>query len=252
MEAYMTVALVDERIDSAAKSALEARGYHTIAMPKCLRLAEAVASHPDMLTLPLGDTLLTEGGYLSEARGIFDEIEKLVPRLKIKAITETLSPEYPSDCLLNALGVGDMLFCRERSLSRDATELARVREMEIINVNQGYPACTVLALGKSHAITADRGMARAMQKVGIEVLLIEDGGIELPPHEYGFIGGAAGVHGDKVYFIGDLLTHPCGGAIAEFCRGAGLEPISLGGGRLRDLGRIIFIDSDSDNKDGEQ
>ena len=252
MEAYMTIALVDERIDSAARSALEAQGYHTLAIPKCQRLSNAVASHPDMLMLPLGDTLLTEGGYLSEARGIFDEIGKLVPRLKIKAITETLSPEYPSDCLLNALPIGDMLFCRERSLSRDATELARVREMEIINVNQGYPACTVLALGKSHAITADRGMARAMQRVGIEVLLIEDGGIELPPHEYGFIGGASGVHGDKVYFIGDLLTHPCGGAIAEFCRGAGLEPISLGGGRLRDLGRIIFIDSDGDDKDGEQ
>ena len=248
----MTVALVDERIDSAARSALEARGYHTIAMPKCRRLSEAVASHPDMLTLHLGDTLLTEGGYLSEARGIFDEIVRLVPRLKVEAITEKFAPEYPSDCLLNALPIGDMLFCRERSLSRDATELARVREMEIINVNQGYPACTVLALGKSHAITADRGMARAMQKVGIEVLLIEDGGIELPPHEYGFIGGAAGVHGDKVYFIGDLLSHPCGGAIAEFCRSAGLEPISLGGGRLRDLGRIIFIDSDGDNKDGEQ
>ena len=60
----MTVALVDNRIDSTAVSALEAFGYHTIAMPKCARLSEAVASHPDMLTLVLGDTLLTEGGYL--------------------------------------------------------------------------------------------------------------------------------------------------------------------------------------------
>ena len=248
----MTVALVDERIDSAARSALEALGYHTIAMPKCPRLSEAVASHPDMLTLPVGDLLLTEGGYLSEAQDVFDEVAALVPRLKIKAITESLLPEYPSDCLLNALRVGDILFCRERSLSRDAIELARMRGLNIINVNQGYPACTVLALGKSHAITADRGMARAMRKVGIGVLLIEDGGIELPPHEYGFIGGASGVHGDKVYFIGDLFSHLCGQRIADFCREAGFEPISLGGGRLRDLGRIIFIDSDGDNKDGEK
>ena len=247
----MTVALVDERIDSAARLALEVLGYHTLTMPKCLRLAEAVSSHPDMLTLLLGDTLLTEGEYLREARDIFHEIGKLVPRLKIEAIAETLSPEYPSDCLLNALPIGDTLFCRERSLSADAIELARACGLNIINVNQGYPACTVLALGARHAITADRGMAKAMQGVGIEVLLIEDGGIELPPHEYGFIGGAAGVHGDKVYFIGDLSTHSCGGEIAEFCREAGFEVISLGG-RLRDLGRIIFIDSDGDNKDGEQ
>ena len=248
----MTVALVDERIDSAARDELEARGYRTVAMSSCVRLSEAVTSHPDMLTLIIGDTLLTEGAYLSEVRGIFDEIGKLVPRLKIEAITETLSPEYPLDCLLNALVVGDMLFCREKSLSKDAIELARSRGLNIINVNQGYPACTVLTLGRDHAITADRGMARAMREVGIDVLLIEDGGIELPPHEYGFIGGASGVHGDKVYFIGDLLSHPCGCAIAEFCHGAGLEPISLGGGRLRDLGRIIFIDSDGDDKDGEQ
>ena len=248
----MTVALVDKRIDSAARSALEVLGYHTIAMPKCPRLSEAVASHPDMLTLLVGDLLLTEDKYLGEARDVFDEIEALVPRLKVEAIAETLSPKYPYDCLLNALLIGDMLFCRERSLSRDALELARMRGLKIIDVNQGYPACTVLALGEGHAITADRGMARAMQKVGIEVLLIEDGGIELPPHEYGFIGGAAGVHGDKVYFIGDISTHPCGREIEKFCRDAGFEAISLGDGRLRDLGRIIFIDSDGNNKDGEQ
>lgn len=248
----MTVALVDERIDSAARDELEARGYRTVAMSSCVRLSEAVTSHPDMLTLIIGDTLLTEGTYLNEARSAFCEIRCAVPDLKIQAISEEFSPEYPLDCLLNALVVGDMLFCREKSLSKDAIELARSRGLKIINVNQGYPACTVLTLGRDHAITADRGMARAMREVGIDVLLIEDGGIELPPHEYGFIGGATGVHGDKVYFLGDILTHPYGHEIVDFCREAGFEPISLGSGRMCDLGRIIFIDSGSNNKYGEQ
>ena len=248
----MTVALVDNRIDSTVVSALESLGYHTIAMPKCARLSEAVASHPDMLMLMLGDTLLTEGGYLEEAGASFFELGRLIPRLKIKTISEIFEPEYPHDCLLNALIIGKYLFCRKKSLSDAVKEFANKRGLEIIDVKQGYPACTVLSVGNDRAITADRGMAKAMQKVGIKVLLIDDGEIELPPHEYGFIGGASGVDDNKVYFIGDLTTHPCGKEIADFCREASFEVISLGRGKLRDLGRIIFIDSDGNDKYGEK
>lgn len=240
----MTVALIDERLNSEAVASLRDMGFHTVAMPRCPRLGEAVASHPDMLTLLIGDTLLVERGYLAEATETFAEIKRLLPRLNIHTIERSFSREYPSDCLLNALIIGNNLFCRGESIATEVKELASEAGLTVIEVRQGYPACTVLALDDDHTVTADRGMAKALKSVGIQVFLTEDGGIELPPYEFGFIGGACGVYNKKVYFIGDISTHPQGQEIKDFCLEAGFETVCLSSGRLADLGRIVFIDSE--------
>jgi hypothetical protein len=112
---------------------------------------------------------------------------------------------------------------------------------EIINVNQGYPACTVLKLSDSLAITADMGMKKALEKNGIEVYLIENGEISLPPYKYGFIGGCAGIHEDKIYFLGDPSLHPSYEIIKTGASKAGLEIVSLSDEKLSDLGGIMFF-----------
>lgn len=252
MEALMTVALLDERIDEAKRAVLENMGYRTVLMPRHPALSEAMASHPDMLVMMMGGELITEKRYAEDNSAIFDEISSLCPWLKIRLADITLADKYPCDCRLNALTIGTKLFARVESAAEEIKDAAERFGIEKIAVKQGYPACTVLALGDSHAITADRGMARAMQREGINVLLIEDGDILLPPYEYGFIGGASGVHGRRVFFIGDLSMHRNASEIESFCRAAGYEPVSLGIGALIDLGRIIFIDADNYNEDRKQ
>ena len=247
----MTLALLDERIPNDARIELERRGYHTILMPACDRLPVATASHPDMLVMKLGDELIVEGRYFEEHSDIFREIASLCPSIKISCADVTLSPVYPDDCKMNALTLGERIFLRVDSVCGDIVKAAEKLGMSITSVRQGYPACTVLALGDSHAITADRGMASALRKEGVEVLLIDDGDILLPPYEYGFIGGATGVHRGAVYFIGDIRMHKNASEIEDFSRLAGYEPISLCGGALLDLGRIIFIDSEDDNDKGQ-
>ena len=243
----MTLALIDERISPDARAALEDGGFHTLTVPACMGLPEATRSHPDMLLFPLGDNIFTEEGYLAENKDFFAELCAAAPRLKITPITESLSSEYPRDCVLNVLSVGDRLFLKSDSVSRTVLDEINRQGIRTVSVKQGYPACTVLALGDAHAITADRGMARALLADGVEVLKISDGGILLPPYDYGFIGGAAGVYGDKIYFIGDYLTHPDGENIRAFAEAAGYTAVSLDAGQLRDLGRIIFIDTDKQN-----
>ena len=247
MEAFMTVALLDERIPDEARKALERAGYHTILIPSCDRLPRATASHPDMLAMRIGDKIIAENGYAEDNATLFEEIASLCPGITVKRADIALSDKYPGDCRLNALLMSDRLFARTESVATEILTAASSLGMKIIDVRQGYPACTVLALGDSHAITADCGMARALRAEGIEVLLIDDGGILLPPYDYGFVGGAAGVHGNKVYFIGDLATHGNFEEIRDFCKAAGYEPTSLISGALLDLGRIIFIDSEDDN-----
>ena len=91
-------------------------------------------------------------------------------------------------------------------------------------------------------ICADRGLERSFSANGIDVALIENGGIALPPYEYGFIGGATGVFGNKVYFIGDYKRHPSAEIIENALSSEGYTPISLSDEPLFDLGGLIFLE----------
>ena len=84
-------------------------------------------------------------------------------------------------------------------------------------------------------------MAKALCAEGIGVSVIQNGAIQLPPYEYGFIGGAAGVADGCVYFLGDPMEHPSGKEILSAVEESGLRAVSLMDGPLLDLGRIIFV-----------
>ena len=85
-------------------------------------------------------------------------------------------------------------------------------------------------------------MARAIEARGMTVDIIEEGGILLPPYKTGFIGGTAGVYGDKVYFVGRIEEHPSYNVIKRALDEEGLTPVSLGHGPLLDVGGICFTD----------
>ena len=99
----------------------------------------------------------------------------------------------------------------------------------------------MLTLG-NNAITGDEGMARALTSVGIKVTLISNGDISLPPYDYGFIGGTAGVLGNTVYFLGNPMLYRDGDKIVKAITEAGYKFEALSDEPLSDLGRIIFIE----------
>ncbi len=238
----MAVALVDCRISERCERALLVRGFKIIKMPPSRRLGAEIASHPDMLTFKLGGEIITSADFCDEAAYVFSDIRELCPEVRITFTDECFDNQYPRDAIFNALAVGKRLFCREESVSVAVKELAKEGGLEIVNVRQGYPACTVLRLSDEVCVTADEGMARALERCGVTVYLIENGDITLEPYEYGFIGGAAGVYGGVAYFLGDLDSHRSAKVIKEACKAAKVAPVSLSDEPLADLGRIIFID----------
>ena len=238
----MRIALTDTRISQKCERALEIRGFHVIKMPPMSSLPEAMASHPDMLLAFLDGTILTSAEYCDTAAYVFCEIRELLPNIKIRFCDTAQGKEYPFDAVYNVLVVGKKLFCRAKTVAKEILEFAEEHGYEVIDVKQGYPACTTLTIGDRCAITADAGMKKALYESGIPVATIENGNILLPPYEYGFIGGAAGVYQDKVYFLGNLDLHPSASIIKEACIRAGATPISLSDEELSDLGRIIFLD----------
>lgn len=237
------VAIVDGRIPDNMLMALRARGFMTVALPPCPTLSEPVSSHPDMLIAVIGGEMVTTADYCEYAGAEISEIFALLKR-KFHFTSDIHGRDYPSDVLFNSLVMGDKLFARSASLSPYLKSLTERAGLRLVDVAQGYPACTVLKLSDEAAVTADRGMAEALRAEGIRVYLIEDGGISLPPYRFGFIGGASGAFAGVVYFLGDASTHPSWDIISDALTKEGLRAVMLGRCELLDLGGIIFAESD--------
>ncbi len=238
------VAITDERISGECKRSLELSGFHLITLPPDKRLSPAVASHTDMLICRLGSELIANAGYFDSEPVPFSDIWELCRKsgITLYFTDDEISPEYPMDCRLNALALDGKLFCKSDTVSSYLKQKAEKIGMSIVHVKQGYPACTVLKLDDTHAVTADRGMAAAMRKSGITVTEILQGAISLPPHDYGFIGGCAGVYEGVVYFTGDPRLHPSFPDINRAISDAGLIWRALSGDVLTDVGGILFLD----------
>lgn len=237
----MRIALVDSRISDKCRSALMRRGFFVIDMPPAEGLSEPLRSHPDMLVALLGNNLITTADYIDRAAYVFSDVREYAPDIRIHVTDEKYLPQYPADAILNSLVLGNKLFLRKKSASAKLLSLAGELGYEIINTNQGYPACTALPLAENSVITADRGLALTLIEWGVTVTVIENGGISLPPYEYGFIGGACGVCDRTVYFLGDVNTHPDADKILNAIRRADMEAVSLSDEPLSDFGKIIFI-----------
>ncbi len=242
----IVIAITDCRTPAICLERLSLLGFRVITLPPCKNLSEAVCSHTDMLLLPLGNELISTAEYSESADATLTELWDMIKGCgkRMKFTSDTLLSTYPNDCKLNALVVGDKIYLRTESASEYVKSAALSLGLTVVGVKQGYPACTVLKLNDRACITADRGMAKALRGRGVDVTLIDKGHIDLPPHEYGFIGGCAGVYGGCVYFVGDPKEHPSYELIRAACDKEGLRIVPLGVGRLRDVGGIIFTEGE--------
>lgn len=236
----MKAVIVDEKISDKCERSLLPEGFKVMRLPADSHLGKAVASHPDTVLFHSDGEIITTAEYCDDAAYFFSDLREICKDVKISFTADSRGEKYPRDCIMNALAIGDKIFAKSDTLSEKIKEFASAHGYKICHTRQGYPACTVLAFGNS-AITADRGMAAVLSDEGVDVTLIRAGHILLDSCEYGFIGGASGIFGEKVYFLGDILSHPDGELICSTVRRAGFTPISLSDEPLRDLGGMIFL-----------
>ena len=237
----MPTAITDGRISEKCERRLLLLGVNLKKLPKKEGLPNAIESHADILMFAHKNKIITSAEYCDTAPWVFTDIREYSPKTEILFSSESYGSEYPSDALFNVLVVRNYAFMKSDTASEAVRRYTESIGLKTVTVKQGYPACTVLAFGNS-AITADEGMARALGSCDIKVTLIKNGGITLPPYEYGFIGGASGVYKDRVYFLGNLSTHPDADVINDAIKAEGYTAVSLSDEPLSDLGRIIFIE----------
>jgi hypothetical protein len=213
-------------------------GYKTALLPAHPTLPPAISRHPDSLLFLHNGTVIIDKEYFLKNRELF---ERTVGKYEIILSDDTLGASYPEDTRLNALVIGDMLFCRTKSISRAILKYADDSGLSVIDTKQGYPACSTLKLSDGAVITADAGLASLYERHGVRVYEISPGGISLPPYEYGFIGGAAVTLDGIVAFFGDARLHPSYKIIEKALRDLSLVPVFLSASPLTDLGGgVVF------------
>lgn len=239
MNTNRPLALAGQSLSEKCRKSLSDMGFEVVILPPFSRLGEWVDTHADLM-------LFQTDGKIFMYRELIDMLPPLISSLEsrgyaVVSVDTPPSGKYPDDIALNWLRVGRYIFCKKSHVAREVSEYTEKMGYTVVNVNQGYARCNACPVSDSGIITADPSLLRAASNVGVDTLSVSAGNVELSCYEYGFIGGACGVFEDKVYFSGDIYSHPDGKKIVEFCRARGIEVFSLSDEPLRDVGSIFFF-----------
>ena len=235
------VAVVDYKMTKEAKESLINYGYKVITLPPHSKLGCGVSSHPDMLIFATDTTLITSESYYDENTALINEIISNTG-FSLAVTSAEIGEKYPNDVTFNVACVGKYLIANTDYTEKEILRLANERGMTLININQGYAKCSIAVVGDNAVITSDNGIYKTLtEKTDLDILKIREGFIDLPPFDYGFIGGATGSDSQNVYFCGDLNSHPDGDSIKAFCQKHSKNAVSLSSGKLADVGTIFLF-----------
>lgn len=219
---------------------LKKQGLNPIFVPDNPLVDKRLSGHADLSVLHMGGERLCLASYLKGSS--FSES-------MIKLGFELLYPEidqrslYPADAQMNLCICGEYLICNPRTADEDIVHyLTNDFGLKPVKCRQGYTKCSVCVVERGAIITADKGVAAAASKAGIDVLLISAGGVVLDGFEQGFIGGAAfKTRREVLAFTGHLDKHPDRESILNFIDCHGVKPIYLTDRPLFDIGSGLPI-----------
>ena len=232
--------VTDIRIPEVCRAELEGRGFSCVSLPPFSALDVRVASHPDMLILPIGERLFVHKNYYEEAREAVDIIIGHTS-LHLTLTDDRVGDLYPHDVPLNLIVSGNRIIGRQDTMSKSVAAYAEREALTVVNVKQGYAKCSTVVLGDKALITADPAIEKAARDLSLDVLRITPGHVSLRGYDCGFIGGASGVFHDTVFFCGNILSHPDGKTIVDFCSKHGFQVVSLSEEPLYDVGTLFFF-----------
>jgi SAM-dependent methyltransferase len=241
------IALTDCRIDAVCLDAIKENGIDDIiTLPPADYLHPSVSSHTDMLIFIGFGKIFCHYEYYTVNKALIDGLANKIGA-SISLSQEPTGAEYPRDVLFNACLVGNNLICNTKTVSHLILDAAVKHGCRIIHVPQGYSKCSVCIVSDEAIITSDKAIYKTCNAAGIDVLLVREGHISLTGMNYGFIGGASGVCGDKVFFCGNIDLHPDAKNIKAFCQKHKKTAVSLSDEELNDVGSIFFINSVKEN-----
>lgn len=236
------VVILDYRTSAEIIKNVQAQGIDTILSYPCENLPWQVNGHPDLMyhriSKEFGCVAPNSFEYFIKEFALHREILK--NRVFIKGETR-LGSQYPEDIHYNVLRIGNFAFGKLSALDNRLLVALVKQGVELVDVKQGYAKCSVAVTSKNSAITSDKGIAKELEIRGVNVLLLEYGGIDLPGYDYGFIGGASGLIGNKFFLTGRFMDESVYKNIERFVMENGSELIYLSNGKIIDIGSILEV-----------
>lgn len=232
--------IIGEKYSDILNEPLKKLGVTPIFVPDNPYVDNRLSGHADLSVLHTGGEGLWLAPYL-KCTGFSRALEKMGFQIFYPDIVQ--SATYPGDAQLNLCICGDKLIYNQRTAAQEIEKyLTNICGLETINSRQGYTKCSVCIVDRGAIITADKGIAEASKKVGMDVLLISAGGVELEGFYCGFIGGAAfKLSREVLAFTGHLDKHPDRDAILSFLDSRGVRPTYLTDRPLFDIGSGLPI-----------
>lgn len=230
--------IVDRRIPTCIQNKIRAEGINIIKTPRCMDLYEAISCHPDILMHHIGEN------EIIIAPNIYNYIREELEKLNFKVVLgrTILKSTYPGNIAYNVGRVGKFAIHNFKYTDEILLKKLIEKDIELINVKQGYAKCSICIVNERAIITSDKGIAKNVEKYGIDVLLIKSGYIDLPGVSHGFIGGATGLIGkEKMLFCGDIARHSDYKKIKSFLQKYSIDMLFIKNKKLIDLGSVIPI-----------
>ena len=227
--------IVGECYAARLSPALESFGVRVIPCPINPYVDARLSYHSDLSVYHVGGKCFYLARHLRESE-LAKELEHLGASVRFSKARQ--GGEYPLDASLCALPLGDAVYHN----AKICDELIVQSTSRFENIKQGYAKCAVCPVSSDAAITADKGVARVLEKNGVRVLQVLPGGIVLDGFDEGFIGGAAfKIAPDVLAFTGSLDLHPDKEKIEEFLSECGVRPEYLTAGQAFDIGSAFPI-----------
>ena len=227
--------IVGECYAARLSPALESFGVRVIPCPRNPYVDARLSYHSDLSVYHVGGKCFYLARHLRESE-LAKELEHLGASVRFSKARQ--GGEYPLDASLCALPLGDAVYHN----AKICDELIVQSTSRFENIKQGYAKCAVCPVSSDAAITADKGVARVLEKNGVRVLQVLPGEILLDGFDEGFIGGAAfKIAPDVLAFTGSLDLHPDKEKIEEFLSECGVRPEYLTAGQAFDIGSAFPI-----------
>lgn len=231
----MRALIVGECYAARLSPALESFGVRVIPCPRNPYVDARLSYHSDLSVYHVGGKCFYLARHLRDSE-LAKELEHLGASVRFSKARQ--GGEYPLDASLCALPLGDAVYHN----AKICDELIVQSTSRFENIKQGYAKCAVCPVSSDAAITADKGVARVLEKNGVRVLQVLPGGIVLDGFDEGFIGGAAfKIAPDVLAFTGSLDLHPDKEKIEEFLSECGVRPEYLTAGQAFDIGSAFPI-----------
>lgn len=226
--------ITDYRTSTETIAELEKLGFSVVKTIPIQALYNEVNGHGDMQIHVINDMAVCEPT-------VYKYYKSSLKNIHIVCGSVLLNGKYPNDIAYNTCQIGEYAICKISNTAKEILEKYRQFNYKIINTKQGYTKCSICVVDKYSAITSDAGLYKLLTKIGLNILKIEPGYINLGSME-GFIGGASGLlNANLLAFNGNISSHPDYKNIKSFCKNCGVDIISLNNNQLTDIGSLIVI-----------